>query len=157
MGTLLYRRMRLASALGGLTAALAVTGCGGASSTTTASHAAAAVIKTTATPPPPAPHLRILSPRSGARTGQTVTVHVVLVGAPSAGSTLFRYVLDGGPPRRGSPRRTFRDLAPGRHHLVVMLAADASVRGSRSFVVRAPAAAPSPAPAPAQMPPSTPA
>lgn len=150
MRTQLYRPKCLATVLSALVVALAATGCGGSSSTTAASHPpashpAAAPATSTASPPAAVRKLRILSPRSGVRTGQTVTVRLALTGAKPTGSGSFRYILDGRA-SRGSPRRTFHGLGAGRHHLLVMLAADHSVQASRTFVVRAPAPAPSPAP-----------
>jgi hypothetical protein len=161
--TQLCRHKPLASALGGLFVALAATGCGGSSSSssssssTATSHVAAAVVQTTVSPPAPVASLRIISPRSGARTGETVTVDVVVVGVKSGGSSSLRYILDSGRATPGSPRRTFRSLAAGPHRLVVMLAADHAVRATRSFVVRAPAPAASPPPVTSVAQPSTPA
>jgi hypothetical protein len=100
--------------------------------------------------------VRILSPAAGSHTGSTVTVHVLVTGGATGRSTL-RYVLDGRLSRHGSTRLTYRELAPGRHTVVVSLLVDGSVRAARSFVVRAPAPPP-PEPThtePAQPAPST--
>jgi hypothetical protein len=159
----------MACAAGVLVVAATVAGCGGSSSSTTAASKPAAAPLTTATTPPPAiPRLRILSPRAGAHTGQTVTVHVVVTGSSQRDSSSFRYVVDGGRAKPGSARLTLRGLAPGSHHLVVTLANNHSVKGTRSFIVRTPPAptapvqsAPpttqtqAPAPAPAPAPPQT--
>jgi hypothetical protein len=83
-----------------------------------------------------------------------LTVRVALVGAKPTGADPFRYVLDGSEVRRGSKSLVFHGLAPGRHDLVVMLAAHHGVRATRVFVVKAP---PAPPPAPvATMPAPTP-
>ncbi len=144
MRDLMGGRGPLAMAFGVLAVSVAAAGCGSSSSSTTTAHAAAPAPTTTAARPP-TPHLRIRSPRSGAHTSQTVTVRVVLTGAVPR-SPVLRYRLDGSRARRGASQLTFRDLAPGRHHLVVVLASDRSVRGRTVFVVRTPPAPPSPAP-----------
>jgi len=103
----------------------------------------------------------IISPLPGARTGSTLTVHVRLSGARPAGAPVLRYLLDGTLSRRGSTALTLRNLAPGGHRLVVMLAADPGVLASSRFTVRSPKpaaavpAAPGAAP-PAQSQPLTP-
>jgi hypothetical protein len=144
-------------------------GCGGSSSgrgssSTTASNAttAAAAAKSSA---PVAPRLLILAPRRGSHTGRSLSVRVGLSGANSTGRHAFRYLLDGRIARLGPARLTYHELAPGRHSLVVMLAADGRVRASSFFVVRTPApvitsesapamttTTPTPEPAPASTP-----
>jgi hypothetical protein len=149
--------------------AVLASGCGGSSSSSstasssasgTSSQAASASSSTTS-----APKLRlpILAPKAGARTGSVLTVRVALIGGRATGANPFRYVLDGTDVRRGSRTLVFHGLAPGHHHLVVMLAAHPGVRGTRLFVVKTPPAPP-PAPvvtmtsaAPAPPPVSTPA
>jgi len=141
-------------------AALLLAGCGsgGASATTHASSAqdAAATVARAPVATVPTLRLRILSPRSGAHTGQTLSVSVRLTGDPSGASGAFHYLLDGRESRNGSAHLTFHELAPGRHRLVVMLGSDAGVRATSFFVVRAPAPPPpepaQPAPAPSTMP-----
>ena len=87
-----------------LAGALLLAGCGGAASTasSTAANSAAANVTPAATTTVPAPRLRIVSPRAGAHTGQTLTVSVRLTGGASAGSRVLRYVLDGHQSRQGS-------------------------------------------------------
>lgn len=143
-----------ALALGALAA-----GCGGSSSssaTSSAARVAAAANTTTAkskAPPKKAVHLRIVSPKPGAHTGQTVTVRVKLTGAPSA-HPRFHYVL-GSAKRTSGAKVTFRGVAAGRHHLTVTLASSPHVRTSEVVIVRPPRrppqstqATPTPAPAP---------
>jgi hypothetical protein len=113
----------------------------------------------------PTAHLSILSPRPAAHTGSTLTVRVGVSGAPSTGAPVFRYVLDRRLTRSGSSRLTFHDLAAGRHHLVVSLAADSPIHAATTFTVRAPPAVvvaptqptttPAPEPAVTNPPPST--
>jgi hypothetical protein len=150
--------------------ALVASGCGGSSSssTTAGSSSAAgsstqAASATSSTTSAPKLRLPILAPRAGARTGSVLTVRVSLIGGRATGPDPFRYVLDGTEVRRGSRTLVLHGLAPGHHHLVVMLAARHGVRGARVFVVKAPPAPP-PAPvltttsaAPAPPPVSTPA
>jgi hypothetical protein len=149
------RRSPIACAFGVLAVAMTAAGCGSSSSSTTAASKPDPVTATTATPPPrPIMHLRILSPRPGAHTGQTVTVHVAVTGSPQPGANAFRYALDRGRTKDGPARFILRGLSPGLHHLVVMLANNRSVKATRSFIVRTPP--PPPAPAPAQTaPPAT--
>jgi hypothetical protein len=149
-----------------LALALLVTACGGSSgpsstsrsssaAATTSNVAASASTAAAASAAKPRAHLRILSPRAGARSGETLTVHVALSGA-AAGSDPLRYVLDGRLTRRGSRRLTYHDLAPGHHHLQVSLASNRGVHVSTVFIVPAPPAPPPPpaaAPAPAPTPP----
>ena len=137
-------RRLMALAFGALAVALTATGCATSSSSTTTSRTAAAAVTTTS-PSAPVRHLRIVSPRTGTRTGDTLTVRVVVTGPAVGRSSRFRYVLDGGRPSRGSGRFTFRGLTPGRHHLAVALANDVSVQSHAAFVVRTPPPAPSPA------------
>jgi hypothetical protein len=132
-------------------AALAVTGCGGSShhathpeTTAVAVTSAPASTSTTAPAPAPAARLRIIAPRPGATTSQTLMVRLSLTGGGAPGAHLFRYVLDGTLVRLGSARLTFHGLAFGRHHLSVMLASLRSVRATRSFIVPQPAAAQAP-------------
>jgi hypothetical protein len=100
--------------------------------------------------------VRILSPKPGAHTGQTVSIRAVVLGAPARHFSL-RYVLDGGRTRRGSSHFELQHLAPGHHHLVVLLAGDQAVKAARSFVVRQPPPAPTPvATVPAPQPQTTP-
>ncbi len=152
MTLLTGQRRQLALTFGMFAVALTASGCGSGSprakSSSTAAAAAAAAVASTTSSPPPVRHLRIVAPRSGARTGQTVTVHVVLAGAVTGRSNLFRYVLDGGRASRGSGHLTFRGLTAGRHHLEVALANDPSVRAHAVFVVSAPPRTVSPAPVP---------
>jgi hypothetical protein len=121
-------------------AALAAAGCGSSSSPAhqaAASAPATAPAQTTAAVAV-APSVRILTPHRNAHTGRTVTVHVHLTGARN-GPHVLRYVLDGALARSGSDRLTYTELAPGRHHLVVLLADDAGVHATSTFVVSAPA------------------
>ena len=133
--------MRAARAVGPLSVGLALvlvgSGCGGgksapAAQTTTRSSSARVAISA------PSPHLSILSPRKGASTGSTLTVRVAVDNAPAGGKHRFRYVLDRRLTRSGSSHLTFRDLAPGRHHLVVLMT-KSTARASTTFTVRAPA------------------
>jgi hypothetical protein len=160
----------------GLGLVLVVSGCGGGSSAmTTTTRASVAAPATTVAKPAsaPTPRLSIISPRVGAHTASTLTVRVALSGASTGGAQRFRYVLDRRLTRSGSARLTFHDLAPGRHRLEVLSAADSTVRTSTTFTVRAPApvavpvpvqtqptvSAPAPAPttttAPPRIPPPT--
>jgi hypothetical protein len=132
---------------------LVASGCGGGSSAMTATtRAPLAAPATTAAKPASAPtsHLSILSPRVGAHTASPLTVRVALSGAPTGVAQRFRYVLDRRLTRSGSARLTFHDLAPGRHRLEVLSAADNTVRASTTFTVRAPAPVATPAPTRAQ-------
>jgi hypothetical protein len=130
-----------------LALALSMTGCGSSSSSTTAASKPAPTGLTTATTTTaPVRRIRILAPRSGAHTGQTVTVRVEVTGSPRIASDLVSLRLDGGRVKRGSARFILRGLAPGFHHLVLLLDNDHAVRATRSFVVRTPAPAPPPAP-----------
>jgi hypothetical protein len=165
--TPLERRARAAGAFGtgtllaGLALALVASGCGtGAStqkSTPVVAKAAGAPVATAAV----TPHLTILAPRAGARTGSTLTVHVTVSGAPAGGAPRLRYVLDRRLVRFGSERLTLHGLAPGRHTLEVRALSSGAARASTTFTVRAPApvAIPMSAQAPAgavAAPPSTP-
>ena len=139
--------------------ALALTACGAGHSSqpsTTTGVAAASTPTSTTTPAPapapPAPHLRIVSPRRGAHTEQTLTIRLSLTGAPAAGQRGFRYILGGRLTRVGSARLTFHGLAAGHQHLVVALASRRSVKASVSFTVIAP---PPPASAPAMSAPAS--
>jgi hypothetical protein len=135
--------------------AFAVVGCGGSGHATHPKTSTATppanppASTTTSAAPPPAPRLRIIAPRPGAVTSQTLTVRLSLTGAAPHGPHAVRYVLDGALVRLGSVRLTFHGLAFGRHHLTVMLASRRSVRATRSFRVPAPAVVPAPAAAPA--------
>jgi hypothetical protein len=144
------RRLPTTWALGALGVALIAAGCGNSSSSGTTKAAvntvAAQTTSTTQTPPPPKPHLRIVSPRSGAHTNGTVVVRVALKGSPGGPDHLFHYRLNGGRARSGSAHYTLNRLAPGRYDLVVTLAGDPSVKASRVFVVRAPPPPPPPPP-----------
>ncbi len=134
----------------GVTVALAVSGCGGSGSGKSASAATHATTRTSSTQAPisvPMPRLSILSPRRGAHTGATLTVRVAVRNAPKSGARRFRYVLDRRLTRFGSSRLTFHDLAPGRHHLLVLMTNNAA-HARTTFTVRAPA------PAVVQAPPS---
>ncbi|MFZ1926573.1 MAG: hypothetical protein WAU42_10570 [Solirubrobacteraceae bacterium] len=140
---------------------LAASGCGSSTSRKTSSAAgtSATVAQTSGAGAPasaPTQHLSILSPRAAAHTASTFTVRVTLSGATN-GAQRFRYVLDHRLARSGSARLTFHDLAPGRHRLEVLSAADSTVRASTTFTVRAPAPVAIPAPVPAQPTVSTPA
>jgi hypothetical protein len=134
-----------------LALALLARGCGGSSSSssTVSSSAAASTTQPAAasssTTSAPKLRLPILAPRAGAHTGSVLTVRVALLGAKATGADAFRYVLDGSEVRRGPKSLVFHGLAPGRHHLVVMLAAHHGVRSTRVFIVKAP---PAPPPAP---------
>jgi hypothetical protein len=155
------RRMSPALALA---LALTASACGGSSdsSSTSSSSSAAAVTSSAAATASttaaasaaakPRAHLRILSPRAGARSGETLTVRVALSGA-AAGSDPLRYVLDGRLTRRGSRLLTYHDLAPGHHHLQVSLVSNRGVHKSTVFTVPAPPPPPAPAPAAAPTPP----
>jgi hypothetical protein len=129
--------------------AFAVTACGGSGhpaatpQTTAAATTAPATTSTAPAVPAPAPHIRIIAPRSGAATAQTLTVRLSLSGGAGIPHT-FRYVLDGTDVRLGSARLTFHGLAFGRHHLTVMLASRHSVKATRSFVVPTPTPAAAP-------------
>jgi hypothetical protein len=134
-----------------LALALLASACGSSSSSssTASSSAAASTTQSAAasssTTSAPKLHLPILAPRAGAHTGSVLTVRVALIGAKATGADPFRYVLDGSEVRRGSKSLVFHGLAPGRHHLIVMLAAHHGVRSTRVFIVRTP---PAPPPAP---------
>ena len=156
------RRFLILSAI-----ALGAAGCGGSSyatrssspstaTPTTATPTTAAATTATATPARAAvapPSLRILLPARGALTAATVSVRVVVHRAP-AGAQL-RYVLDSGRPQPARPRFTLNGLAPGRHRLVVFLAADRAVRTATTFDVQPPPAPVPAATAPVQAPPTT--
>jgi hypothetical protein len=124
--------------------ALLVGGCGGGSTSTatSSSHSAgsATTQATTTTQPAAAPaaRLAILSPRSGSHTGPTVAVRVGVSGAAPAGEQRFRYVLDRKLTRTGSSRLTFHEVAPGRHHLDVVLIGSTARRTTATFTVRTP-------------------
>ncbi|MGZ4180973.1 MAG: hypothetical protein ACXVUL_09880 [Solirubrobacteraceae bacterium] len=155
-------------------AALAA-GCGGSGSSSSSSTAAAQVApaaNTTTTKSKTEPaqpiHLRIVSPKPGAHTGQTLTVQVRLTGTRAA-HPRFHYVL-GSVKRSAGAKITFHGVAAGRHDLSVTLASDRHVHISEVVIVRAPpppatpattsqAPAPtttsSPTPAPAPTPPPT--
>jgi hypothetical protein len=125
----------------GFTLALAVSGCGsgGGKSASAATHAMTRTSSSTRAPVRSLmPHLSILSPRQGARTGQTLTVRVTVSNAPAGGARRFRYVLDRRLRRSGSSRLTFQNLAPGRHHLLVFMTTGGA-HASTTFTVRAPA------------------
>jgi hypothetical protein len=133
-----------------LALALLAGGCGSSSSSSsTASSSAASTTQAAATSSSTTSarklRLPILAPRAGAHTGSVLTVRVALIGAKPTGADPFRYVLDSSEVRSGSKSLVFHGLAPGRHHLVVMLAAHHGVRATRVFVVNAP---PAPPPAP---------
>jgi hypothetical protein len=140
-------------ALGGASAAAALaalaSGCASSTPGKTAGSTAAAKTSVAAAQPS---RLRIVSPRQGASTGQTVSVRVVVIGGPGAGASALRYMLDRGGARSGSERITFRGLSPGRHQLLVTLISNGGVRASRTFVVRAPARAAGAPPAQAATP-----
>jgi hypothetical protein len=149
------RKRSRAFVLTSISSALAVciTACGSSHSSsnqTTIRAAATHAATATAAPAPraPAPRLRIVSPRDGARAGQTLTVRVSLTGLAATGTEAFKYVLDGIETRLGTAQLTFHGLAPGQHHLLVALVARPSVNGSLSFSVPAPALAPSSVPTP---------
>src|SRR5579859_1192356 len=163
-----FHRRGLAAACTACGVAIAVGACGSghpSQHTSGPSAAVASAPTTTAAPAPasPAGRLRIISPRRGAHTAETLTVHVQLTGASTTGSRPFMFVLDGRLTRLGPTRLTFHGLAPGRHRLVVALAVRPSIRASVNFTVPAPAppattSAPpptTPAPAPATTSPPT--
>ena len=120
-------------------AALAA-GCGGSSSSSSSTAAAqvspAANTSTTKTKPAKSIHLRIISPKSGAHTGETLTVRVGLTGASSAHAR-FHYVL-GSIKRSAGAKITFHGVAAGRHHLSVTLASNPKVHASVVVTVRPP-------------------
>lgn len=124
--------------------ALLMSGCGGSSTNTatSSSHSAGSATTqattTTQAAAPPAAHLSILSPRPGSHTGSTVAVRVGVSGAAPAGEQRFRYVLDQKLTRTGSSHLTFHEVAPGRHHLDVVLIGSAAPRRTATFTVRAP-------------------
>jgi hypothetical protein len=119
-------------------------GCGSAGKQTGAARGPASIaavaaqpaVATTATVPA---RVRILTPASGAHTVASLTVRVALSGAAPGGARALRYVLDGSLARSAGLHLTYRELAPGRHHLVVLFAREPRVRASASFTVRAPA------------------
>lgn len=118
--------------------ALAISSCGSSGkSASTATHAIARTSSTQAPVSAPMPRLLILSPRQGAHTGPTLTVRVAVSDAPKGGAQRFRYVLDRRLTRFGSSRLTFHDLAPGRHHLRVLMT-NSAAHASITFIVRAP-------------------
>jgi len=122
---------------------LILAGCGGSGSTSAPASQPASTPTASATVVAARPAgLRILSPLAGSHTGSTVTVHVRFTGSAPGGPAL-RYLLDGHLSRHGSTRLTYRELAPGRHTVLVSLVGDGAVRTARSFVVRAPAPPPS--------------
>src|SRR5262249_39066426 len=126
MRTIWTRRLSWLAPAAVAIAALAA-GCGGSSSSSTSSTDAAQVgpaaatstTKTKAAPAHPV-HLRIISPKAGAHTGETLTVRVKLTGAPT-GHARFHYVL-GSIKRSAGAKITFHGVAAGRHHLKVTLA-----------------------------------
>jgi hypothetical protein len=132
-------------------AGLAVAGCGSASTVTapkaTVTRAAAAATTAASTssaaPPPPPPRLRIVAPRHDftARDG-TVVVRVAVLGGH--GHVGLRYVVDRRRSQNAARRFVVRDLAPGHHHLLVMLAGDRGVHASTMFAVRKPPPPPPP-------------
>jgi hypothetical protein len=146
-----------------LALALVATACGGSSgsasagkSSTAANSSSAAATSSSATASTTAaasaaavahPHLRILAPRAGARSGETLTVRIAVTGA-SASPDALRYVLDGKLTRRGARRLTYHDLAPGHHHLLVSLVSNRGVHESTVFTVPAPPPPPQPVAAP---------
>jgi hypothetical protein len=136
-----------------LSLGLAACGAGQSSQPTTTTNVAAASTSTTTTTPASPPHLRIVSPRHGAHTKQTLTVRLSLTGAKAGGQRAFTYILGGRLTRLGSARLTFHGLAAGHQHLVVALASHRTVKASVSFTVMAPP--PPPAPAPAASTPAT--
>jgi hypothetical protein len=137
-----------------LAAGVAVAGCGSSSASgggaatghaaATASSATATVRATSSTAAPPPPRLHIIAPRHGleAKDG-TVLVRIAVLGAH--GRVDLRYVLDGHRSRGATRRFVIDGLAPGRHHLVVMLSGDRAVFARTAFAVRKP---PPPPPAP---------
>ena len=159
MRTIWTRRLSWMAPAAVALAALAA-GCGGSSSSSNGSTAAAQVTPAASTsttkskPEPAAPiHLRIVSPKPGAHTGQTLTVRVKLTGA-SSGHARFHYVL-GSIKRSAGARITFHGVAAGRHDLSVTLASNPHVHISEVVIVRPPRqppkatqAMPSQAPAP---------
>jgi hypothetical protein len=90
--------------------------------------------------------VRIVSPKPGAHTGQTLTVRVKLIGAHK-GPVRFRYVLDGSVKRQGAASLTFHGVAAGRHHVVVTLLSNSHVHATEALVVNAPPPPPVPTPA----------
>jgi hypothetical protein len=121
------------------TVALAVSACGGSGKS--ASAATHTTTRTSSAQTPvsaPLPRLSILSPRQGAHTGATLTVRVAVSHATAGGARRFRYVLDRRLTRFGSSRLVFHDLAPGRHHLLVLMA-NSGAHASTAFTVRTPA------------------
>jgi hypothetical protein len=96
---------------------------------------------------PAAPiHLRIVSPKPGAHTGQDLTVRVKLTGASSPHAR-FHYVL-GSIKRSAGAKITFHGVAAGRHDLSVTLASNPHVHASQVLIVRAPTPTSTPTPAP---------
>jgi hypothetical protein len=154
MRTIWARRLSWLAPAAVALAALAA-GCGGSSSSSSSTAAAqvspAANTTTTKSKLEPANpvHLRIVSPKPGAHTGQTLTVHVKLTGS-SGRHARFHYVL-GSVKRSAGTKITFHGVAAGRHDLTVTLASNPHVRASEVVIVRAPkpaTVASSPAPAP---------
>src|SRR5471032_1040571 len=129
------------SSIAVLALALLASGCGGgssSSSTAASTSTAASATSTATTTSAPKLRLPILAPKAGAHTGSVVAMRVSLVGGKAAGAKPFRYTLDGRDVRSGSRRLVFHDLKPGRHHIVVMLAANHDVRDSRVLIGRTP-------------------
>jgi hypothetical protein len=174
MSTLSTTTARIGAPAAAVALAVILVGCGSGASKTTLSNTTNAQVSTAPRTAAVAPRLLILTPRRGSHTGQSPTVRVGLSGANPTGRRAFRYLLDGRIARLGSARLTFHELAPGRHRLLAMLAADGRVHASSFFVVRAPAPAktsesaptmatttptpepaPASAPAPRETPPST--
>ncbi|MGZ4236954.1 MAG: hypothetical protein ACXVWT_12805 [Solirubrobacteraceae bacterium] len=118
-------------------------GCGGSSSSSAGSTAAAQVAPAASTSaaksktePAKPIHLRIISPKPGAHTGQTLTVRVRLTGASNAHAR-FHYVL-GSIKRSAGPKITFHGVAAGRHDLRVTLASNPHVHASLVLTVHPP-------------------
>jgi|GEM_PF-2247088 len=132
-----------------LAACLAAAGCGGGGHGSTAAGTTPTVATVAAKPTVAVaavtPRLRILAPAPGASTGEAVTIRVRLSGASPRGAHPFRYVLDRVVTRAGATHLALSELAPGRHNLVVELAANPHVRATTSFTVVAPATVAQPA------------
>lgn len=134
-----FRKTRMAG--GALTLALVASACGASAAQhvkMTHATAASATVKATPARQPADPRLRVASPRSGARVGQTVTVHVSLTDGSASGSRAYKYVLDAKLTRFGSNRLTFHGLTPGVHHVKVSLVSHPAAHASVTFTVRAP-------------------
>jgi hypothetical protein len=151
--TTAFRAGRLGA---GLALTIAVSGCGSSASTASRAPATTPTTPTTGAASHvnvPTPRLSIPSPRPTAHTGSTLTVRVTVSGAPATGADRFRYVLDRRLTRSGPSQLTFHDLAPGRHHMEVVLASGGAARATTAFTVRA--APPVAVEAPAQVPETT--